>query len=296
MVTGCLAIVAGFSHSEFEQALRLAEDINMSNLEGSVAIVTGGARGLGESIVRAIVDAGGKVMITDILDELGETLANELGDSARYRRMDVANSRDWADTVAEAEKAFGHVTILVANAVRHNMGSFDDMTEEEFTRVWQVNELGCFLGMKAVVPSMRRAGIGSIINIGSIASVHASGGVAYCASKFAIRGMSKSVARELAPENIRVNTVLPSWMIGPSSEALDQQRVSSALPLRRMGDTSKIAKLVVFLASEDAEFITGSDHLVDGGAMLMGTYEVMGLLQGKGLGDLSAEDLLPGSK
>lgn len=265
----------------------------MSRLEGKVAIVTGAARGLGESIAREIVAEGGKVLVTDVLEEQGQAVAHSLGESAHYRRLDVAKSDQWAAAVAEAEAMFGPVTILISNAVRMDMGRFDDMTEEEFTRVWQVNELGCFLGMKAAVSSMRKAGGGSIVNIGSIASVHASGGVAYAATKFAMRGMSKSVARELAPENIRVNTVLPSWMVGPSTELIDQARVASALPLRRMGDTSKIAKLIAFLASDDAEFITGSDYLVDGGATLMGTFELMDLLAGKGIGALPAEALLP---
>jgi len=260
-------------------------------LSDRTAIVTGAARGLGESIARAILAEGGRVLLTDVLDDEGEALARSLGAAARYRHLDVSQSADWADAVAFAEAELGPVTILVANAVRMDMNRFDDIDEAEFTRVWRVNELGCFLGMKAVVPSMRRSGKGAIVNIGSIASVHASGGLAYNATKFAICGLSKSAARDLGPENIRVNTVLPSWMIGPSSADIDHDRVAAVLPLRRMGDTAKIAKLVTFLASDDAEFITGADYLIDGGALLMGTFDVMGLLSGQGLGALPASAL-----
>lgn len=263
----------------------------MGKLEGRTAIVTGGARGLGESIVRDIVAEGGKVLIADITDDLGNALADDCGDNARYFRMDVSKSAEWAKAVAFAEAELGSVSILVNNAVRGDMVRFDDIDEAEFTKVWQVNELGCFLGLKAVVPAMRRIGGGSIVSIGSIASLRADGGIAYNATKFAMSGITKAAARDLAPDNIRVNMVLPSWMIGPSTEVVDQARVSAVLPLRRMGDTSKIAKLVTFLASDDAEFVTGSDYLIDGGAMLFGTFDVMGLLAGEGFGDLPASAL-----
>jgi len=262
-------------------------------LADRTAIVAGAARGLGESIARGILAEGGRVLLTDVLDDEGEALAQRLGAGARYRRLDVSQAGDWEDAVAFAEAEFGPVTILVANAVRMDMNRFDDIDEAEFTRVWRVNELGCFLGMKAVVPSMRRVGKGAIVNIGSIASVHASGGLAYNATKFAVSGLTRAAARDLGPENIRVNTVLPSWMIGPSSADVDHQRVAAVLPLRRMGDTEKIAKLVTFLVSDDAEFITGADYLADGGALLMGTFDVMGLLAGQGLGALPASALQP---
>ena len=261
-------------------------------LQDEIAIVTGAARGLGESIARAIVEEGGKVLITDVTDDLGGALADALGPSARYQHLDVCEANQWRTAVSTAERVWGPVSILVANAARHDMSRFDDIDEEEFTRVWRVNALGCFLGMKAVVPSMRKAGRGSIVNIGSIASIHPSGGLGYTASKFAIRGLSQAAARDLSPQNIRVNTVLPSWVIGPSTAGVDQSRIAAVLPVRRMGDTDKIAKLVTFLASRDAEFITGSDFNVDGGAMLFGTYDIIGLLSGNGLGALAADALV----
>ncbi|HET9628169.1 MAG TPA: SDR family oxidoreductase [Novosphingobium sp.] len=263
----------------------------MARLQGRTAIVTGAARGLGESIARDIVAEGGRVLVTDIDETLGAAVVRDLGKCARFRRLDVSQAADWAAAVAFAEAELGTPTILVANAVRMDMSRFDDIDAAEFERVWRVNELGCFLGMKAVVPAMRRAGKGAIVNIGSIASIHASGGLGYNATKFAIAGMGKAAARDLGPDNIRVNTVLPSWMIGPSTAGVDPDTVGKVLPLRRMGNTAKIAKLVSFLASDDAEFITGAEYLADGGAMLLGTYDVMGLLAGQGLGALPASAL-----
>jgi len=265
----------------------------MKRLEGRTAIVTGGARGLGESIARAIVDEGGRVLVTDIAEDLGKALADDLGDAARFYCLDVGSAASWAEAVAYAEAELGTVSLLVGNAVRMDMNRFDDIDEAEFTRVWQVNELGAFLGLKAVVPSMRRFGRGSVVNIGSIASIHASGGLAYNATKFALCGLGKAAARDLGPEDIRVNTVLPSWMVGPSTALIDQERAAAVLPLRRMGNTAKIAKLVTFLLSDDAEFVTGAEYLIDGGAMLMGTFDVMGLLAGEGIGALPASALQP---
>jgi 3alpha(or 20beta)-hydroxysteroid dehydrogenase len=261
-------------------------------LEGKIAVVTGAARGFGESIARAIVASGGRVLITDILDEAGEALACKLGNSARYHHLDVAVAADWQKALASALEHFGAPTILVNNAARHDMRRFDEISEEEFFEVWKTNELGCFLGMKAIVPFMRKAGTGSIINIGSIAAIHPAGGLAYTASKFAIRGLTRAAARDLGPDNIRVNTVLPSWIIGPNTRNIDP-RFSAALPLRRMGDSDKLAMLVVFLASDAAEFITGSDYLADGGAMLMGTFDLIDLLSGNGIGGLSAQAITP---
>ena len=257
-------------------------------LAGKIAIVTGAARGFGESVARAIVAAGGRVLITDILDEPGEALARELGESARYHHLDVAVAADWQRVLTSVLEHFGVPTILVNNAARHDMARFDDISEETFFEVWKTNELGCFLGMKALVPFMRKAGAGSIINIGSIAAIHPSGGLAYTATKFAIRGLTRAAARDLGPDNIRVNTVLPAWIDGPNTRDIDS-RFPAALPLRRLGDPDKLAKLVVFLASDAAEFITGSDYLADGGAMLMGTFDLIDLLSGNGIGGVPAQ-------
>jgi 3alpha(or 20beta)-hydroxysteroid dehydrogenase len=245
----------------------------MNDLTGKTALVSGAARGLGESVARAIVRAGGQVLLTDILEDQGRAVAQKLGERARFRRLDVTQAADWERAVQTAEAELGPVSVLVNNAVRMQYSSFDALTEAEFRGVFEVNELGCFLGMKAVLGAMRRAGGGSIVNVSSIAGMHPASGVAYCSSKWAIRGMTKSVANELAPENIRVNSVHPGWMRVPSAAGAPLDEVAKLLPLRKVGDPDEIAKLIVFLASDDASLITGGEYLIDSGALLMGTLE-----------------------
>jgi 3alpha(or 20beta)-hydroxysteroid dehydrogenase len=244
-------------------------------LERKVAIVTGAARGLGASIAEDIVAEGGQVLLCDLLEEQGREVAQRLGPSARFLKMDVTKAAQWATAVQEAETAFGPIEVLVNNAALIELKSFDEITEADFRAVSEVNELGCFLGMKAVVPSMRKVGRGSIVNISSTAGLHSSGGLAYTASKFAIRGITKSAAYHLAPEKIRVNSVHPGWMRTPQTVIAPLDWVSTLLPLRRIAETSEVAKLVSFLASEDAEMITGSEYLIDGGSMLMGTLDIV---------------------
>ena len=244
-------------------------------LNGKTAIVTGGARGLGASIAADIVAEGGRVMICDLLEEQGRAVAESLGDAAAFSVMDVSKSEQWAKLVADTESLFGPATVLVNNAALIELMGFDEITEEQFRAIFEVNELGCFLGMKAVVPSMRRAGGGSIVNISSIAGLHSAGGLAYTSTKFAIRGMTKSAAHHLGPDNIRVNSVHPGWMRTPQTEIAPLDWVSTLLPLRRIAEPDEVAKLVSFLASDDAAIITGSEYLIDGGAMLMGTLDIV---------------------
>ncbi|WP_088347346.1 MULTISPECIES: glucose 1-dehydrogenase [Rhodomicrobium] len=246
----------------------------MSKLNGTVALVTGAARGLGADIARAVVAAGGKVVITDLRDELGTQVATELGDAAIYRHHDVTKAAEWAAVVDETVRHFGSLTGLVNNAVRNDMSPFDRLTEKDFREVFEVNELGCFLGMKAAIPAMRRAGHGSIVNVSSTAGMHPSGGTAYSASKWAIRGMSKVVANEMGPENIRVNSLHPGWMRTPATEHEPLDEVAKFLPLRQVGDTRDVAKSAVFLLSDEANLITGTEFLVDGGALLLGSVDM----------------------
>jgi 3alpha(or 20beta)-hydroxysteroid dehydrogenase len=151
-------------------------------LKNKTAIVTGAARGLGASIAEDIIAEGGRIVICDILQEQGEAIADALGTSAAFLRTDVSRASDWAAAVSYAEDKFGPVDILVNNAAVIELKSFDDISEADFRSVFEVNELGCFLGMKAVVPSMQRAGGGSIINISSTAGLHSAGGLAYTSS------------------------------------------------------------------------------------------------------------------
>jgi 3alpha(or 20beta)-hydroxysteroid dehydrogenase len=247
----------------------------MARLDGKVVLITGAARGLGESVARAAAGEGARVVLTDILEEEGEAVAAEIGASARFIRHDVRRQADWEQTIAAVEAEFGPVSVLVNNAVLMQGDGLLETREDVFRNVFEVNELGCFLGMQTVVPSMRRAGAGSIVNISSIAGMHPASGIAYCSSKWAIRGITKSAARDLAPEGIRVNSVHPGWMRTPSTQAAPLDHVATRLPMRRIGETPNVAKLVTFLASDEADYITGGEYLIDGGVLLMGTLEII---------------------
>lgn len=244
-------------------------------LEGKAAIVTGAARGLGASIAADLVREGARVMLCDILVEQGQAVAREIGEGAVFRALDVTKADQWAEAVAAAEARFGTVDILVNNAAMIEQVPYDDVTEELFRAIFEVNALGTFLGMKAVVPAMRRAGAGSIVNISSTAGIHSSGGLAYTGSKFAITGLTKTGAHMLGPERIRINSVHPGWMRTPQTEAAPLDWVASLQPLRAVMDTREVAKLVSFLASDDASMITGSAYVIDAGALLMGARDIV---------------------
>jgi len=244
-------------------------------LKGKNAIVTGSARGLGASIAADLAREGARVMLCDVLDDLGREVAASIGDAAVYRRMDVTRSGEWAEVVGAMEAEFGSVDVLVNNAALIEQVPFDEVTEELFKSIFEVNALGTFLGMKAVVPAMRRAGGGSIVNISSTAGVHSSGGLAYTGSKFAITGLTKTAAHMLGPEKIRINSVHPGWMKTPQTEVVPQEWVASLLPLRTIMDTKEVAKLVSFLASDDSSMVTGSEYLIDAGSLLMGARDIV---------------------
>lgn len=244
-------------------------------LKGKNAIVTGAARGLGASIAADLAREGARVMVCDVLEDLGRGVAASIGEAAIFRRTDVTSADEWSAAVAEAEKTFGSVDVLVNNAAMIEQVPFDEVTEELFRSIFEVNALGTFLGIKAVVPAMRRAGSGSIVNISSTAGVHSSGGLAYTGSKFAITGLTKTAAHMLGPEKIRINSVHPGWMRTPQTEVVPLDWVASLLPLRTIMDTREVAKLVSFLASDDSSMITGSEHLIDAGALLMGARDIV---------------------
>ncbi len=243
-------------------------------LSAKNAIVTGSARGLGASIAADLAREGARVMLCDVREDEGRSVAAGIGEAAVFRRMDVTRAGEWADAVAAAETAFGSVEVLVNNAALIEHAPFDDLTEDLFNSIFAVNALGTFLGVKAVVPAMRRAGGGAIVNISSIAGVHPSGGLAYTGSKSAITGLTKTAAHMLGPEKIRVNSVHPGSMRTPQTESMPQDWVASLLPLRTIMDTRDVAKLVSFLASDDSSMITGSEHVIDAGALLMGSRDI----------------------
>jgi Dehydrogenases with different specificities (related to short-chain alcohol dehydrogenases) len=244
-------------------------------LKGKSAIVTGAARGLGASIAIDLAREGASVTLCDILDDQGEEVARAIGDAAVFRRLDVTQSDQWVETIDAVQTRFGSVDVLVNNAALIEQVPFDDVTEELFKAVFEVNALGTFLGMRAAVPAMRRGGGGSIVNISSTAGLHSSGGLAYTGSKFAITGLTKTGAHMLGPEKIRVNSVHPGWMKTPQTESVPQEWVASMLPLRTIMDTADVAKLVSFLASDDAAMITGSEYLIDAGSLLMGSRDIV---------------------
>jgi 3alpha(or 20beta)-hydroxysteroid dehydrogenase len=241
----------------------------MGRLDGKVAIITGAARGMGASHARTFIREGASVVLTDRLGEEGRALAAELGDRAAFVEGDVTSAQSWQEVVAAADKRFGPPTVLVNNAGILLLHGLDDVTVEDYRKVVEINQIGVLLGMKAVLPSMRTAGVGSIINIASTMSVRGSLGIfAYGASKWAVRGMTKSAALELAEQNIRVNAVHPSEIATPM---IDEMAAAGSpidpniLPVKRFGRPEEVSAVVLFLASDESSFVTGADYAVDGG-------------------------------
>lgn len=243
----------------------------MGRLAGKVAIVTGAAQGMGEAHARAFVREGAQVVLTDINAARGVEIARELGEAAAFIRHDVADEAGWKQVVALAEERFGKVTVLVNNAgVIGPVKGLLELTPEEFLQVCAVNQLGVFLGMQAVVPSMTAVGGGSIINISSIAGMlgtAASSNAAYCASKFAVRGMSKLVAVWHGKDGIRVNSVHPGYILTPMMVAATDAAgggAADAIPLGRMAQPEEVSNVVLFLASDESSFVSGAEYVVDG--------------------------------
>jgi 3alpha(or 20beta)-hydroxysteroid dehydrogenase len=240
-------------------------------LSGKIAIVTGGSRGQGASHVRAMLREGARVAFTDVRVELGRALAAELGDAAMFIQHDVSKPEDWDRVVAATEAAFGPINILVNNAGIVFLKELQHMTFEEYERVIAVNQTSVFLGMKAVLASMRRAAGGSIINISSaVAHKGIRGNLAYTAAKAAIGGMGRVAALELTSDNIRVNTVLPGIIRTPMVDEPDADRVAAmieGIPVKRMGSPAEVSNLIVYLASDDSSYSTGSEFVVDGGIL-----------------------------
>jgi 3alpha(or 20beta)-hydroxysteroid dehydrogenase len=239
-------------------------------VEGRVAIVTGAARGQGEAEARLFAAEGGKVVLADVLDEEGRAAAESIGDAARFAHLDVTDEENWQAVVATAEEAFGPVSVLVNNAGILAFNPIERQDAAEWRKVMDVNLTGAFLGIKTVVPSMKRAGFGSIINISSNGGMEGLPNLAaYSASKWALRGLTRSAAIELGRHDIRVNTVHPGGIDTPMTrfEGLDQTKAPfyRYLPLKRIGTVDDVAPVVLFLASDEARYVTGAEWAVDGG-------------------------------
>ena len=236
----------------------------MARLPNTVAIISGGARGMGAAHARAFVREGARVVIADVLDDEGRALAAELGDAVRYEHLDVTSESQWEAVVAATIDVFGTVDVLVNNAGIGNMAAIDKYTLEMWNAVLAVNLTGTFLGVKAVVPVMKAAKHGSIINISSVEGLRGSAGLhGYVASKFAVRGLTKSVAVELGRHNVRVNSVHPGFIVTSMTDQLDF--ANQQVPLGRPAQPEEVSSLVVFLASEESAYSTGAEFVVDGG-------------------------------
>lgn len=243
----------------------------MDRLKGKVILISGGARGQGAAEARLCVAEGARVVIGDVLEAAGRQLASELGGAAVFVRQDVTQERDW-ETAVQAAEALGGLHGLVNNAGIYQPRSMMDTDAELFERHMRVNQLGCFLGMKSVVPLMEQSGGGSIVNISSVAGLRGSpGAFAYSATKWALRGMTKAAAIDLAPRKIRVNSVHPgpidTEMLKVRTPEQNQQRLQ-LVPMKRMGTAEEVARLVLFLLSDESGYITGAEVAIDGGATL----------------------------
>ena len=244
-------------------------------LENRVALISGGARGMGAAEAKMFAAEGAKVVIGDVLEEDGrqtEAAINELGGECLFVHLEVTDEGSWTQAIAETISRFGKLDILVNNAgVGGDRGRLEDTSEEVWDRIMNINAKGVFLGTKAAIPEMRRAGGGSIINISSIYGLVGSGGSsAYHASKGAVRLLTKSTAIQYASEGIRVNSVHPGIIDTPMTEAIladpeRNQRWISGTPLGRRGEPEDVAYGVLFLASDESSFMTGSELVIDGG-------------------------------
>ncbi len=243
----------------------------MGRVSGKVAIVTGAARGMGAAFARRLIEEGAQVMLTDVLDEEGRATAQALGGNARFAHHDVTRETEWKRIVSETETAFGPVSVLVNNAGIGSMAPSDTLEESAYRQVIDVNQISVFLGMKSVLPSMKRAGGGAMINIASVLGMVGSPmSLAYVASKFAVRGMTKAAAIEFAPHQIRVNAVHPGFVKTPMSANMESNKgmlehVLAITPVHRLGHPDEVASVVLLLASDESRFTTGADFVVDGG-------------------------------
>ncbi len=241
-------------------------------LDGKVALITGGARGQGAAEAALFAQEGAAVVITDVLDEEGRATAAAI-DGCRYLHQDVRDEDRWAEVVADVVAREGSLTVLINNAGIFPVQSLMETSLEDYRRVIDINQVGVYLGMRAVVPAMRDAGGGSIINISSIAGMLATpNSFGYGASKWAVRGMTKAAAHDLGPDNIRVNSIHPGIIETPMIHNFpeydaDPQSIIRNIPLGRAGEPEDIAWLALFLASDESSYVSAGEYLIDGAVM-----------------------------
>jgi 3alpha(or 20beta)-hydroxysteroid dehydrogenase len=246
----------------------------MGRLDGKVALITGGARGMGKSHARHFVAEGARVVIGDVLDDKGQAVADGL-ENCRYVHHDVTSEAGWAAAVAAVLDAYGKLDVLVNNAGILRHGPIAEMDPAEFRRVIDVNLVGCWLGVHTVAPVMTATGGGSIVNVSSIEGFAGAAGLsAYSASKFGVRGITRSAAQELGPLGIRVNSVHPGGVLTSMSlsaadhmTGIDPAAFLKALPIARFAEPIEISRLVAFLASDESSYTTGAEFVADGGLL-----------------------------
>jgi 3alpha(or 20beta)-hydroxysteroid dehydrogenase len=238
----------------------------MGRVDGKVALISGGARGMGASHARLLVEEGAKVVIGDILEEEGKALADELGEAARYVDLDVTQPDLWEAAVSTAVDQFGKLNVLVNNAGIVSLGPLKTISLAKWQKVLDVNLTGTLLGMQAAIDPMVAAHGGSIINVSSIEGLRGAPWVhPYVASKWAVRGLTKSAALELAPQNIRVNSIHPGFVRTPMTKHLPEDVVT--VPLGRPAEPMEVSTFVLFLASDESSYSTGSEFVMDGGVV-----------------------------
>ena len=240
-------------------------------LEGKIALITGGARGQGAAEAMLFADEGATVVITDVLDSDGEATAAS-SSSIRYLHHDVTNEDEWIAVVQDVLEDYGKIDAFINNAGIYRQSPIANLSVEEYMEVININQVGVFLGLKHVGPVMCEAGSGSIINISSIAGMRGgAGSLAYSASKWAVRGMTKVAMSEFAPSSVRVNSIHPGLIETPMLHqlpAIEQgltDQLVRRIPYGRIAEAVEVAKLALFLASDDSEYMNGTEFIIDGG-------------------------------
>lgn len=240
----------------------------MEQLKDKVMIITGGAQGMGRMHAEKALSEGAKVVITDINDTLGQQVQAELGDNSLFVKHDVSSEDDWKNIVKTVMDKWGRIDVLVNNAGITYHKAIEDLSVDDYMKIVRINQLSVFLGMKSVAPIMKAQQGGSIINISSLNGL-VGGAIGYTDTKFAVRGMTKAAARELSPFNIRVNSVHPGVIQTPMLEQPDiKEQVlafQKTIPMRRTAQTEEVSNLIIFLASDNASYSTGSEFVIDGG-------------------------------
>ena len=246
----------------------------MARLAGKIAIITGGARGMGAAHAELFIKEGAKVVITDILEEEGKKTEAKLGKDCLFIKHDVTKREDWEAVVEKTKKHFGNPTVLINNAGIAVQRPWHMSTDEEYHKTYMINQFGVYLGMITVFPAMKEAGVGSIVNISSTAGMEGYAGLfSYVASKFAVRGMTKSAALEFGADNVRVNSVhpgvirTPMTMENPDVDKSMVEAIGDTVALKRIADPIEVSNLCLYLASDESSYSTGSEFIVDGGKL-----------------------------